>query len=350
MSSAVASQSKACVRHFDELCALFEDEERQFTYDISYSQVCDSYAQFKIWAGNIGALQTIPSASSLDYRLREVPKVSGQVISVLEDLEEVLQDVIAIALGKRENRIGSPVPLDHELLDEDYGSASQPTSEIQELFQSISETIASLFKLSILIRNSSSRDRYAKALAAASKAPFDDHFDIDHVGNKFPRLCGSDREWLGKRLGKAITQKRQYLYYCREHRETLSRAPGLRDVIEITPEPIIGSTSLTVQKQNSTSHDDAQTVISRPTSTLAPTTASTVIATKLESAMRLGDVEEEAENDNRSQTSYATSIGEDESDNRLSIIRLEEVAGTAESFECPYCWTIQKINNQRSWR
>ncbi|CAG8974901.1 hypothetical protein HYALB_00006684 [Hymenoscyphus albidus] len=112
---------------------------------------------------------------------------------------------------------------------------------------------------------------------------------------------------------------------------------------------MIGSTSLAVQEQNTTTHDDAQTVISRPTSTLAPTTASTVIATKLESAMRLGDVEEEAEDDNRSQTSYASSVGEDESDNRLSIIRLEEVAGTFESFECPYCWTIQKINNQRSW-
>lgn len=92
MASPVASQGKACVRHFDELCALFEDEERQFIYDIPHSQACDYYAQFKIWAGNIGALQTIHSASSLDYRLREVPKVASQVVSLLEDLDEVLED------------------------------------------------------------------------------------------------------------------------------------------------------------------------------------------------------------------------------------------------------------------
>jgi hypothetical protein len=61
-------------------------------------------------------------------------------------------------------------------------------SEIQEIFRSIPEAIASLFKLSILIRNSSSRDQFAKALAAASKAPFNDQFDIDHVGNNF-RAC-----------------------------------------------------------------------------------------------------------------------------------------------------------------
>jgi len=92
LASPVASRGKACIRHFDQLCALFEDEERQFIYDISHLQICDSYGQFKIWAGNIGALQTIQSASSLDYRLREVPKVSKQVVTLLEDLDEALFD------------------------------------------------------------------------------------------------------------------------------------------------------------------------------------------------------------------------------------------------------------------
>ncbi|KAH8749410.1 hypothetical protein F5882DRAFT_488661, partial [Hyaloscypha sp. PMI_1271] len=300
-------------------------------------QVGDSYGQFKIWAGNIGALQPIQSASSLDYRLREVPKVSKQVVTLLQDLDESLEDVIAIASGERENRVSSPVPIDPDLRCDDEGDwgeadaepsglASGPVSEIQEIFQSIPETITSLFKLSILIRNSSSRDRFAKALAAASKAPFNDQFDIDHVGNKFPCLYSKDREWLRKRLGKAITQKRQYLRYCWEHHEKLSKG------------------------QPSKVADDAQTVISKPTSTLAPTTASTVIPAKLESAESLAKLDEQGEDDTRSQTSYATSIGDDDCDNRLSVVRLEEVAGTSQSFECPYCWTIQRISNQQAWR
>lgn len=260
--------------------------------------------------------------------------------------------VIAIASGERENRVGSPVPFDPELLDGDEAesSAPGPTSEIQELFRSIPETTASLFKLSILIRNSSSRDRYAKALAAASKAPFNDHFDIDHVGNKFPLLCGDDKAWLRTRLGKTITQKRQYLHYCREHHEKLSRVPEERNAIESASQPKTDSTLLAVQGQQPDTHDDARTVISRPTSTLAPTTASTVIAAKLEGALRLENLEEEDEDDNRSQTSYATSVGEDDSENRLSVVRLEEVAGTAQSFECPYCWSIQRISNQHAWK
>ena len=82
LASPVATHGQACTRHFDELCALFDDEERQFIYEISQLQVRDSYGQFKIWAGNIGALQPIQSACSLDYRLREVPKVSTQVVEI----------------------------------------------------------------------------------------------------------------------------------------------------------------------------------------------------------------------------------------------------------------------------
>lgn len=91
-ASPIASQVKACAEHFHQLCALLEDAEGQAIHDISHLQVSDCSGQFKIWAGNIGALQTIQSASSLDYRLREVPKVSTQVVSRLEDLEEALAD------------------------------------------------------------------------------------------------------------------------------------------------------------------------------------------------------------------------------------------------------------------
>jgi hypothetical protein len=90
--SPIASQGKACMRHFDQLCALFEDQERQIEFDISHLQVCDAYGQFKIWAGNIGAFQSAQSASSLDYRLREVPKVSKQVVALLGDLDEALEN------------------------------------------------------------------------------------------------------------------------------------------------------------------------------------------------------------------------------------------------------------------
>jgi hypothetical protein len=70
--------------------------------------------------------------------------------------------VCEIASGERDNRVSSPEPFTDELLS-DYGGPdetktavdpSEPapaqTSEIQELFQSIPETIASLFNFQSL--------------------------------------------------------------------------------------------------------------------------------------------------------------------------------------------------------
>ncbi|OXV09550.1 hypothetical protein Egran_02691, partial [Elaphomyces granulatus] len=332
----VSPIASACVHRFKQLCALFEDGKRQSSYEISPLQVRDSYGQFRIWAGNIGALQTLPSTSSLDYRLREVPKLSEQVIILLEDLEEALEDVRAIASGERENRVSTLVQADLEWLSindevdrartstDPSTPVSDPLSEIHEIFQSISETITSLFKLSILIRNNSSRDRYAKALASASKAPFDDRFDIDHVGNKFPRLYRDDMAWLRVRLGKAITHRRQYLRYCREHHEKLSKAPAVLYKSAASSELKFGTDLLEVQDQQSRLFND-ETAISKPTSTLASTTASTMDPINLD-ADGLERLEDENEADDRSQTSYATSVGEDDNDNKLRVVHLEEVA------------------------
>lgn len=91
-ASPIAFLGKASAQLLHQLLALLEDAEGQVIHGISKLQVSECSGQFRIWAGNIGALQTIQSTSSLDYRLREVPKVSNQVVSLLEDLEEALTD------------------------------------------------------------------------------------------------------------------------------------------------------------------------------------------------------------------------------------------------------------------
>jgi hypothetical protein len=112
----------------------------------------------------------------------------------------------------------------------------------------------------------------------------------------------------------------------------------------VISEPKIETSFLAAQAQQS-HQDETRTVISKPASTLAPTTASTVIPARLESAER----EEEQSDDNRSHTSYATSVDERNGDDRLSVVPLEDVSPNGAPFECPYCWTIQIITNQRAW-
>lgn len=306
----------------------------------------------------------------MDYRLRDAPKFTAQTVLMLQDLRDTLQDICAITAGERENRASSPItetyPPSNEddpherstvnsgvELDED-GTEIAPISEIQDLFESIPETIASLFKISVLVRNSSSRDRFAKALAAAVKNPFDDHFDIEHVGHKFPRLRHEDMAWLRTRLGKAITQRRQYLRYCREHREKMSRihddpepsslADQSKPLATVSPKPV----GLALPQRD----DDQTSVITSPSTgtTLASTLASTVVPAQLETVNLRGGMTEDVEEDTRSQSSYASSVAEDDSNHKLSVVRFEEISTPGKSFECPYCWTVQNLRNHNAWR
>jgi len=104
-------------------------------------------------------------------------------------------------------------------------------------------------------------------------------------------------------------------------------------------------------KQPSKATDDTRSQVSKQPSTLAPTIASTVNPGRLESLNILDRLDEESnDDDNRSVMSYVSSVSENEVDNRLSVIRFEEVATPNMLFECPYCWTIQKFTGHHAWK
>ena len=215
----------------------------------------------------------------------------------------------------------------------------QNLSEAEELFESAKDTIASLFRISILIRNASPRDRFTKALAA-KQAPIDDSFDINHVRHKFPRLDCPEKIWLQERLGKAITHRRQYLRYARDHRHRLA---------EETPElwkPAIQAIPVEPGKLDisSTKSQSGHTNLSKPTSSFAPTSASTFLDCGKQFSLSELDID-----DNQSQTSYAVSLSEGEEET-LQLPKLDDVAKKGFPFECPLCWTIQNTKKESSWR
>ena len=84
----IAPKVHECVRRFS---ALSEADQ------IARPALVDQLGRLKIWAGNIGAFQDLPLQSSLDYRLREAPKIVDQVIELLNDLNETLQEGMAIS-------------------------------------------------------------------------------------------------------------------------------------------------------------------------------------------------------------------------------------------------------------
>ena len=198
---------------------------------------------------------------------------------------------------------------------------------------------------SIIIRNATPRDRYTKA-QSSTKNPFLESFDIAHVGHKFPKVDSQGREWLKRRLGKAITQRRQYLKYCREHHDKFSQRT---EHVDLSPEskdlfhesgPRLGS-----QIEAST----IRGVQTGHTSVLASTVASTLQPPRLGDTGGVPEGDGTDVSDSYSQTSYATSVHDNESESRLHAPSLKDISSFS-PFECPYCWNLQEISSEKVWR
>src|SRR5437868_5620845 len=90
--SPITSRANKCVGLFEDLVELLRQPDHQHDYGISDTETTDAFGRFKIWAGNIGAFQEIDVKSSLDFRLRDTPKISAQILEILDDLAESLED------------------------------------------------------------------------------------------------------------------------------------------------------------------------------------------------------------------------------------------------------------------
>lgn len=228
-------------------------------------------------------------------------------------------------------------------------------SEINEIFATVKDNITILMQTSIIIRNATPRDRYIKAQSSTNN-PFLDSFDIAHVGHKFPKVDSEDQEWLKRRLGKAIAQRRQFLKYCREHHDKFSQSTHQdQPNVDVPVKRIDGHDDVAFSGDGnlvSGSREKAGTIRSVPTSALAPTDASTLHPSRLE--VTGGVVEDETEDtqDDYSQTSYATSIHDgNASESKLHPPSLRDITSVSPFLrECPYCWTLQKIVNEKLWR
>lgn len=88
MHSYIATEVKCCTKEFGELAA---GVGAKGDVDLS-SQLGEESDRFRIWAGNIGAFQQLPNKASLDWRLRDGPKISTQIMELLGDIREALRD------------------------------------------------------------------------------------------------------------------------------------------------------------------------------------------------------------------------------------------------------------------
>lgn len=165
----------------------------------------------------------------------------------------------------------------------------------------------SLFRLSMLIRKLSPRDRFKQALLV-SDLPFSNFFDIDYVRNKYSKLANSP---LSIRLGSAIAKRRNFIKYCRDHRSRLG-----------------------IEEANIDDATDTELLSSKATTFAPPPSFNS-------------SLQEEEDDDNFSLASASTMAT---SMSNLKLPTLADLAPTDQPFECPICFTIQDFKSETSWK
>jgi hypothetical protein len=192
-----------------------------------------------------------------------------------------------------------------------------------ELLKAIRISIASLMKLSILVRSSSNRDDYVKA--ASRYNTWSPYPDISHVRETFGKAKYS-QSWLLDRLGKSITRRRQFLKYRDEHHGKLVEE-RLEDEVAAKPEKTIASTKATTFIGNNTALQPVQRVESGFEGSIGSLTSYDPTVFEADGAMKMLTVP---------------------SPPRFAFPDIKFEYG--EAFQCPYCFTEQIVSNKAAWK
>jgi len=186
--------------------------------------VNDTLLRFKIWANNIGAFAKGPT--SLDWRLRGHPEICSDIARILHGFTDCLQILLSLTTGDRQpEMLESSSELDYLSIEDGVANEDDleldpdlPDNETDGMLAEVSESVTRLLRYSIAIRKIVSRDPFAKALSKSAR--WADTYDTEHLLHSVPKLANS--EWLAKRLGRAMTQRRQFFSYRQSHQDAIN--------------------------------------------------------------------------------------------------------------------------------
>ncbi|KAH6994941.1 hypothetical protein EDB80DRAFT_728283 [Ilyonectria destructans] len=311
-AQSISEKSQQVRRSFLDLTSCMK--EKQHDTSPSPAEIIDALERFTLWARNLGAMHSPTAKLSLDHRLSTAHDIRQQICLQLDEVTTALEDLMSIVQGTSPNR-DMAFDMDVEIEDvdkesleidglEDEDATIEPFDEAHMLIEVISESISYLFRIGILVRKSTPRDRFKRALQVSDLA-FPASFDVDYVRQKHPKIRESS---LLGRLGGGIAKRRQFIRYCRDHRNRLG-ADGLGEEGKLI---------------------DARTEHSQ-------SKATTFLPQKVE------EVEDDA-------VSFMSASTATESLSNLKLPLLADLSNNNEAFECPICFTIQSFQTERSWR
>ncbi|KAK5742069.1 hypothetical protein LTR17_003577 [Elasticomyces elasticus] len=304
---------EATARAFAGFDALTQAQGDDNTQNLHIA-VLDNSSRFNIWVGDIGARYPAADQRSADHRLRDAPRPASRILDILRDLCENNHELLNILLGHRQDAADVDAEDAEDGRDDDEAFDlevfKKPVSEAHELCLGVTNLITSLMKVSILVRDTKPRDKYAEA-AAKRAMPEWTASDRNHVGEKFPKV--KNQLWLLERLGDAITARRHFLGYSQEHH----------------------------QKRLASKTNRGYDVSGASTNNAASTLDSGIMQ-----SLSLYQVDENDDTTLQANTDipHAAAV-----DRPLKFSSLEMVAKGDLSFECPHCWGIVTCRTQRDW-
>ncbi|KAJ5771876.1 hypothetical protein N7520_002405 [Penicillium odoratum] len=259
----------------------------------------DELGRFRVWAANIGAHQT--HLSSLEYRLRDASHIKIQVVTLLNQIQELLTDLKDVLEEQNDKRSQTDAS---DCLESPPGH-EKFTPEIQEIHQGLVETNTQLYQISMIIRKPSQHDRLVGTDKLDSQ-PFR-FWARQHASDKYP----SADTLAIDRISSAMAQQRGVLKYRERHHTKLSQGIDLEN-------------------------DGKSTILSE-----------TVVTDLFEETPgQLSDMISEA---GMSETSYGGTLLEGSGVNAPKIPPLPKKGGENQPFECPYCFYIITARDKRSW-
>lgn len=243
MSSNIRLATASNVRAFQNLANALVTSEGDWADSIDLEGLEDEIGRFRVWSGNLGALQK--GHSSLDYRLRDSPLLSTNALKFLKELEDNLNEAVAVVSGARLPYELQPKPEQTDEKDDDDGffdddededEDGSTGTELSMRFTEIVDIIDNLYKLSVRIRTPTIRSRSLKAATYKPKDPDTGidilsiyaGYDLQHIKELLSHLRqphqeeigGSEYDYLTDRLSAAVTLRRRQFKYWKRRKHT----------------------------------------------------------------------------------------------------------------------------------
>ncbi|KAI3331719.1 hypothetical protein HD806DRAFT_478108 [Xylariaceae sp. AK1471] len=277
---------------------------------VQYSKAASQLARLKLWAGSLGAHRESGSRS-LDYRLRDASSIRKHIILLLEQLGRAIENASSISSDNAASIFETHDSLDPELVEYLVDDDESDESDLDLFLADISHVVDCLYRLSVTISNPAPHDQFSSR-AGAETLSYYEHYDIRHIQEKFPQI----ENWLAKRLGRAISTRRQFFKYREDHHARL--ASGIDD-------------------DNSLTEGGDQTTIASSLPEHLKDSLNNRVAAELSDS----DVQSVV-----SRTSYAPSLDNSEQ-LKVPPVPNEYLDGP---FLCPFCYLMIEVGSRSVWK